>query len=71
MYFLGQKQAKSIIYYVLMNRYCVILQEYPTPRAHNRRAIIKYGLGGFILIALLFIIWFPLVIFSFANTVSV
>ncbi|XP_013388062.1 piezo-type mechanosensitive ion channel component 2 isoform X1 [Lingula anatina] len=43
--------------------------KYPTPRGNPRRAIVKYGFGGLVLFLIIFIIWFPLVLFSFANTV--
>ncbi|KAL4234818.1 hypothetical protein ACF0H5_006459 [Mactra antiquata] len=49
----------------------VIEMKYPTPRAQPKRALIKYGVGGLLLFVVIFIIWFPLVIFSFANTVYV
>ncbi|XP_052831053.1 piezo-type mechanosensitive ion channel component 1 isoform X7 [Octopus bimaculoides] len=42
---------------------------YPTPRALKRKSTIKYGVGGLLLLLIIFIIWFPLVLFSFANTV--
>lgn len=42
---------------------------YPTPRAQKRKSTIKYGVGGLLLLLIIFIIWFPLVLFSFANTV--
>ena len=47
------------------------LQKYPTPRATPKKAAIKYGVGGLLLFIIIFIIWFPLVIFSFANTVYI
>ncbi|GAB1603264.1 hypothetical protein Ahia01_000607200 [Argonauta hians] len=44
---------------------------YPTPRSIKRKNTIKYGVGGLLLLLIIFIIWFPLVLFSFANTVYV
>ncbi|XP_053400970.1 piezo-type mechanosensitive ion channel component 2-like isoform X3 [Mercenaria mercenaria] len=55
----------------ILKCYRVIEKTYPTPRAIPKRALIKYGVGGLLLFIIIFIIWFPLVIFSFANTVYV
>ncbi|WAR12827.1 PIEZ2-like protein [Mya arenaria] len=49
----------------------VIEKNHPTPRAQPKAAVIKYGVGGLLLFVVIFIIWFPLVIFSFANTVYI
>jgi len=41
----------------------------PTPRGRPRAALTKYGLGGLILFILLFIIWFPLLLFSMSSSI--
>nr|QZA74858.1 piezo [Platynereis dumerilii] len=42
---------------------------YPTQRGQLRKLAIKYGVGGLLLFLLIFIIWFPLLLFSLADTV--
>jgi hypothetical protein len=44
---------------------------YPLQRGLKRRAIIKYGMGGLLLFLLIFIIWFPLLLFSLSNTIFI
>ncbi|XP_030831614.1 piezo-type mechanosensitive ion channel component 1 isoform X4 [Strongylocentrotus purpuratus] len=44
---------------------------YPVPRGTKTPWFIKYGVGGGMLIALIFVLWFPLILISLANTTSV
>lgn len=44
---------------------------YPVPRGTKATWIVKYGVGGGMLLALILIIWFPLILISLANTTSV
>ncbi|CAD5110764.1 DgyrCDS132 [Dimorphilus gyrociliatus] len=46
-------------------------KEWPTPRATVRSKCVKYGFGGLILGLLVFIIWCPLLLFSFISNVYV
>jgi len=46
-----------------------VVQALPTPRGMPRPALTKYGLGGVILFILLFIIWFPLLLFSMSSSI--
>lgn len=43
----------------------------PTPRGQKQKMVMKYGMGGGMVLGLIFIIWFPLIFVSFANTVSI
>lgn len=44
--------------------------EYPTPRGAKRSPLIKYGVGGSILLIIILIIWFPLLLFALGNSVG-
>lgn len=39
---------------------------YPTPRGVRKNVASKYGVGGFMLFVIILIIWFPLVLYTFA-----
>ncbi|KAK9887392.1 hypothetical protein WA026_022330 [Henosepilachna vigintioctopunctata] len=44
--------------------------EYPQPRGEKKRNLVKYIMGGGILLFIIGIIWFPLVFFSLGNAVG-
>lgn len=44
--------------------------EYPQPRGEKKSPITKYLVGGGCLIAIIALIWFPLVLFALGNTVG-
>uniref|UniRef100_A0A1B6DCY7 Uncharacterized protein n=1 Tax=Clastoptera arizonana TaxID=38151 RepID=A0A1B6DCY7_9HEMI len=44
--------------------------EYPQPRGEKKSSISKYLVGGGCLVAIIAVIWFPLVLFALGNTVG-
>ncbi|XP_059176370.1 piezo-type mechanosensitive ion channel component 2-like isoform X3 [Physella acuta] len=48
-----------------------IEKQYPTERAIKKKPWIKYVSGGILLVIVVFIVWFPLVFFSFFNAVFI
>lgn len=44
--------------------------EYPQPRGEKKSSITKYLVGGGCLVAIIAVIWFPLVLFALGNTVG-
>ncbi|XP_077295229.1 piezo type mechanosensitive ion channel component [Arctopsyche grandis] len=44
--------------------------EYPQPRGEKKKPFVKYLMGGSVLAFVIAIIWFPLVLFAFGNTVG-
>ncbi|XP_064641354.1 piezo-type mechanosensitive ion channel component 2-like isoform X4 [Lineus longissimus] len=44
---------------------------YPTARAVKKRGLMKFLIGGIQLAGIIFIIWFPLLLFSLASVISV
>ncbi|GFR91628.1 piezo-type mechanosensitive ion channel component [Elysia marginata] len=48
-----------------------IEKAYPQERSNKKNPIVKYISGGILLVVIIFIIWFPLVFFSFFNAVFI
>ena len=45
-------------------------EDLPAPRGQKKGAMVKYLMGGGMMLGIIFLIWFPLALFAFSNAVG-
>lgn len=48
----------------------VFEDDLPVPRGQKRKPLVKYILGGLLVLSLIILIWFPLALFAFSSAVG-